>query len=279
MRPLPREAYSRLGLLSACHGTFCDKIVGRKLFAPHNDGLAHFQTNKALCPKTKKAELDALPLRLPPTSHFSPLSCSLGLFLAASTISDSRHEDRQSIESGRRPGKGGGVASRRQSTTDADWTGRDRAGPERRVGSRDHRQADEPRAAQGGRESWQRSERNTTTDNADTNFGLKEGPSGGRRRSRVSLGSPATEGDVEGSHERLLWDDLRESLEGATGGERVPARSTWARGVAVEKSAEERDRELRRRRLIDEAIAVLLEGSSSSGSGSSDDERLEDGAL
>lgn len=112
----------------------------------------------------------------------------------------------------------------------------------------------------------------------------KKEPGGGGRRSRASLGSPATELEVEGFHERLLWDDLRESLEGAAGAERVRARSTWARGVVVEKTKEERDREQRRRRLIDEAIAVLLEGSTSSSGGSSnnsssDGERLNDSAL
>lgn len=196
--------------------------------------------------------------------------------MIASTVSNNRHEAPQNTERRRTPGDGLGVASRTQSATDADWTRRDTTGPEWRVGTRDHHQPDEPRAAQGRRESWQGNERNANS-SADTGFGPKTEQGGGRRKSRVSLGSPAAEAGVESSHERLLWDDLRESLAGAALGERVPARSTWSRGVAVEKTKATRDREQRRRRLIDEAIAVLLEGSSSSGS-SSDDDRLEDGA-
>lgn len=197
------------------------------------------------------------------------------LFIAASTVSNTRHEDQQ-CTGNRRAGRGPGPGM--ASATDADWAGRDRSGPERRVGTRD--QADEARAAQGRREFCQGSERRNTN-NADIGIGPKEEPGGGRRRSRISLGSPAADFGAEGSHERLLWDDLRESLEGAAGSETIPNSSTWARGVVVEKTKEERHREQRRRHLIDEAIAVLLEGSTSSSSsrGGSDDERLGDGAL
>eukprot|EP00903_Cladosiphon_okamuranus_P009043 g8645.t1 len=188
--------------------------------------------------------------------------------LSASTVSDTPREVPRNTGRRKAPGNGAGVATRTKSPTGADRTGRDRTGPECRVGSRDRYQASEPLAAQGRRESWQGNERNANS-NVDTGLAPNVEPGGVRRRSRVSLRSPPAEIGVESLHERLLWDDLRESLEGAAGGERVPARSTWARGVTVEKTKEARDREQRRRRLIDEAIAVLLEGSSSDSSGGS----------
>lgn len=172
------------------------------------------------------------------------------------------------------------MASRKSSAVDANWAGRDRTGPERRGSARDQHQADEARAAQGRREPWYGND--SHANNLGMGLGPKREPGGARRRLQISTGDPAADLGAEGSHERLLWDDLRESLEGAAGGERIPAPSTWGRGVAVEKM-KERDREQRRRRLIDEAIAVLLEGSSSSSSSNSssggDDERLEDGGL
>lgn len=177
----------------------------------------------------------------------------------------------------RRAGEEPGVANRTQSATDADWAGRDRSRPERHVGTRDQHQADEVRAAQGRRESWQGNEE-INSNGADKGRGPKRESSSGRRRSRISPGSsPAAELGAEGSHERLLWDDLRESLEGVAGGGGIPTPNTWARGGVIEKTREERNRDQRRRRLIDEAIAVLLEGSSSGSS--SDEDRLDAGAL
>lgn len=85
--------------------------------------------------------------------------------------------------------------------------------------------------------------------------------------------NPGTNASVESSHERLLWDELRESVEGAAGRDGVPAPKTWGRARPVGRTKEEIFREEQRRQLIDEAIAVLLEGSSSS---SSDDERLDE---
>lgn len=151
-----------------------------------------------------------------------------------------------------------------------------------------HQAGEEAFAAQDRRESRRLGNERGTNNTADVLFsGVKEEPGGGRRRSRVSPGGPGADFGADGfSHERerLLWDDLRESVQGAAGSERVPAaaRSEWVRGVAIDKTKEERSREQRRRRLIDEAIAVLLEGSSSgasSSNSSSDDERLEDGTL
>lgn len=70
---------------------------------------------------------------------------------------------------------------------------------------------------------------------------------------------------AHGWHERLLWDELRDSLAGVAGNERV-MRSKWSRdggGDVVEQATGDRASKEQQRRLIDEAIAVLLEGSSS----------------
>lgn len=77
---------------------------------------------------------------------------------------------------------------------------------------------------------------------------------------------------LEGVHERLLWDELRESLAGVTtGGEGLLPRGQD--GVRdFEKTVRGRAGEEQRRRLIDEAISVLLEASS-------DEEGVERGSL
>ncbi len=149
------------------------------------------------------------------------------------------------------------------SGTDDDDDGEDwgrRAGGERET---DEGQGHTPKSR---RDSWQGGER--TTKGREP----RREPGGTRRRPRGSLGSPGASFGGESSRERLLWDELRESLQGVAGRAEAPGPDTWDRRRAPEKMNDDRARQERRRRLIEEAIAVLLEGSS----GGSDDERLDD---
>lgn len=159
------------------------------------------------------------------------------------------------------------MTSRERSGIDADWGMGQRSARERRVGTRNNHQA--------GKEANAKvlPENEKSANSIDKRLEAERAPGMGRRRSRVSLGKPGANMATEASRERLLWDELRESVEGVAGSAEVPAPSMWGRVGPVGKNKEEIVREERRRRLIDEAIAVLLEGSSS---GSSDDERLED---
>lgn len=77
---------------------------------------------------------------------------------------------------------------------------------------------------------------------------------------------------LEGVHERLLWDELRESLAGVAVGRKglLPCGQDGVR--AFEKTIRGQAGEEQRRRLIDEAISVLLEASS-------DEEGVEQGSL
>jgi len=183
-------------------------------------------------------------------------------FTAGSTASNSRCEDQHSTES-RKKGRRKRTAGRRRNGTDddgdADWG--------RRVGG--EREPDEGYAPKSRRGSWQGDVRNTK------GRGPRTEPGGTRRRSRGSLGSPSAKFGGESSRERLLWDELRESLHVVAGRVEAPGLDTLDRRGAVEKANGDRAREERRRRLIEEAIAVLLEGSS----GSSDDERLGDEGI
>lgn len=187
-----------------------------------------------------------------------------------STASNSRHgEDEQHAERRGAGGRGQRRASGRQSRVDSDRLG---IGTDEPVGSRKH-EAERPDTAEhrkGAIGSSSRNCRSATVD--DKGLGLKLESSGGRRRSRSPPRRAGANLGVEDSHERLLWDELRESLEGAAGNDVVPP--AWGHGAAVEKARADRAREEQRRRLIDEAIAVLLEGSSSSDS-SSEDERID----
>lgn len=188
-----------------------------------------------------------------------------------STASNGRHgEDEQHAERRGSGGRGQRGTSRRQSRADSDRRGMDTDEP---VGSRKH-EAEGPDAAEyrkGETSSWSRNDRSASV--VDKGLGLKLESSGGGRRSRSPPGRAGANLGVEGSHERLLWNELRESLEGVAGSDAVPP--AWGHGAAVEKARVDRAREEQRRRLIDEAIAVLLEGSSSSSNSSSEDERID----
>ncbi|CAM9564712.1 unnamed protein product, partial [Ectocarpus sp. 6 AP-2014] len=193
--------------------------------------------------------------------------------LSGSTASYGRHgEDEQHAERRGAGGRGQRGTSRRQSRADSDRRGMDTDEP---VGSRKH-EAEGPGAAEqrkGTTSSWSRTDRSASV--VDKGLGLKLESSGGGRRSRPPPGRAGENLVFEDSHERLLWDELRESLEGVAGSDAVPP--AWGHGAAVEKARADRAYEEQRRRLIDEAIAVLLEGSSSSSDSSSEDERIDNG--
>ncbi|CAN0471168.1 unnamed protein product [Ectocarpus sp. 8 AP-2014] len=141
------------------------------------------------------------------------------------------------------------------------------------VGGRKH-EADGPYAAEhrkGTTSSWSRKDKSASV--VDKGLGLKLESNGGGRRSRSPPGRAGANLGFEDSHERLLWDELRESLAGITGSDAVPP--AWGHGAAVEEARADRAHEEQRRRLIDEAIAVLLEGSSSSSDSSSENERID----
>lgn len=84
---------------------------------------------------------------------------------------------------------------------------------------------------------------------------------GGRRGPRNNRGPGFR---AHGWHERLLWDELRDSLASVAGSEPV-MRTKWSDGGGgvVEQATGDRASKEQQRQLIDEAIAVLLEGSSS----------------
>lgn len=94
----------------------------------------------------------------------------------------------------------------------------------------------------------------------------------GRQSGEDGGGSRRQNYGLEGEHERLLWDELRESLAGVAVGRKrgLPYSQDGVR--AFEKPRRDRASEEQRRRLIDEAISVLLEASS-------DEEGLEHGSL
>lgn len=86
---------------------------------------------------------------------------------------------------------------------------------------------------------------------------------GGGRRDPRDIQGPGF--GAHGWHERLLWDELRDSLAGVARSEPV-MRSEWSKsggGGVIEQATGDRASKEQQRRLIDEAIAVLLEGSSS----------------
>ncbi|CAM9642552.1 unnamed protein product, partial [Ectocarpus fasciculatus] len=190
--------------------------------------------------------------------------------LSGSTASNSRHgEDEQKAERRGGAGREQRGTSGRQSRADSDRRGMDTDEP---VGGGKH-EAGRPDATEHRKEaasSWSRNGRSASVVN--TKLGPKRKSRGGGRMSRSPPGRAGANLGVEDSHERLLWDELRESLEGVAERDVVPP--AWGHGAAVEKARADRAREEQRRRLIDEAIAVLLEGSSSSDS-SSEDERID----
>lgn len=129
---------------------------------------------------------------------------------------------------------------------------RSQGGDERGAGSHNH-----DTEANVARESW---EGNNTNDHA--NEGRQGKLDEVRRKSDVPLSTPDPCFGAGGSHERLLWDELRESL----------AKISESKGLlpskcdsesAVEKATMSRADVEQRRRLIDDAIAVLLEDSGS----------------
>lgn len=109
-------------------------------------------------------------------------------------------------------------------------------------------------------ESWPGREKFTNVGN-----GVKSQRNSGEDRPRSN--SPRDTYGANGSYERVLWDELRDSLAG-----QGVLPSKWADDTA-EKRRRDRAGEQQRRQLIDEAIAVLLEGSSS------DDDRVERGSF
>lgn len=182
---------------------------------------------------------------------FNVVFCRL---TAGSTVSNSRYEAQHNTERRRSRKKRAADRSRRRNGTDDDDDDVDWA----RRGGHEHEPGD-GHTPKSRRDSWQGDERNSK------GRGPRKEPGGTRSSLGANFGG-------ESSRERLLWDELRESLQGVAARAEAPGPGTWDRRGTIEKMKDDRAREDRRRRLIEEAIAVLLEGSSSS----SDDERLED---
>ncbi|CAM9093776.1 unnamed protein product [Scytosiphon promiscuus] len=203
--------------------------------------------------------------------------------LSGSTASNSSFEEnRLSKRRGGGGGAGTGGRSRRKSKAsigtgvDRGESDGERSDRHRGGRKRDKSKKENPRGNRRSTiDSW--SGKDGRASGVGKTFTAKAEQDRGRRKSRVLQGRVDASFGAGGSREKLLWDELRESLKEAvdgSGGAMPSQNRERDRDGAYEKAREERAREEQRRRLIDEAIAVLLEGSSS-GASSSDDERAE----
>lgn len=149
-----------------------------------------------------------------------------------------------------------------------------RNGAKRRTGAQ-KRELEASAAQRGSVRTESSSERDMDRSDYADKSGLRAQP-GSRKAGGVWQGSRDNRGPdigAHGWHERLLWDELRDSLAGVAGSERV-MRSKWSRdgsnaGAVVGTAGGDKASKEEQRRLIDEAIAVLLE------SGSSDEGAME----
>lgn len=124
----------------------------------------------------------------------------------------------------------------------------------------------ERRTAQRGSVRTESSSEHDIVNERDPRAQPGSGKMGGGWQGQVPRDSRIRGLGTHGWHERLLWDELRDSLADGAGCERG-MRGKWSRDGGdrdvVEQYMGDRANKEQQRRLIDEAIAVLLEGSSS----------------